>query len=91
MPATLRRYAPKRIVVPEERLLVWEVKEGWGPLCAFLGVSEPEEPFPRFNERKGFERTVLANLALGILRASALGALAGAVVAVGAVVLSSLR
>jgi len=78
--------------VPEERLLVWEVKEGWGPLCAFLGVSEPEEPFPRFNEREGFERTALANLALGILRASAPAALAGAaVVALGAVVLSSLR
>ena len=78
--------------MPEERLLLWEVKEGWGLLCAFLGVSEPEEPFPRFNERKGFERTVLANLALGILRAFAPGAQAGAaVVALGAVVLSSLR
>ena len=78
--------------VPEERLLVWEVKEGWGPLCAFLGVPEPEEPFPHVNEREGFERTVQANLALGILRASAPAALAGvAAVAAGALVLWSLR
>jgi hypothetical protein len=30
--------------VPPERLLVYEVGQGWGPLCEFLGV---EEPFPR--------------------------------------------
>merc|ERR1712241_325650 len=37
-------------VVPEEKLLVWEVKEGWGPLCKFLGVAEPCTPFPRVND-----------------------------------------
>jgi hypothetical protein len=37
--------------VPPERLLVYEVGEGWGPLCAFLGVPVPEgEPFPRLND-----------------------------------------
>ena len=36
--------------VPPERLLVYEVKEGWVPLCEFLGVAEPEEPFPRLND-----------------------------------------
>ena len=36
--------------VPPERLLVYEVKEGWGPLCEFLGVPEPEEPFPHLND-----------------------------------------
>ena len=36
--------------VPPERLLVYEVKEGWGPLCEFLGVPEPEVPFPRLND-----------------------------------------
>ena len=33
--------------VPPDRLLVYEVKQGWRPLCEFLGVEEPEEPFPR--------------------------------------------
>ena len=36
--------------VPPEKLLVYEVKEGWGPLCDFLGVEAPDEPFPRLND-----------------------------------------
>jgi hypothetical protein len=36
-------------VVPAERLLVYKVTEGWGPLCAFLGVPVPDVPFPRSN------------------------------------------
>ncbi len=43
-----------RAVVPPDRLLVFSVKEGWGPLCAFLGVEAPDEPFPRVNERAAF-------------------------------------
>lgn len=39
--------------VPRERLLVFDVKQGWEPLCAFLGVSVPNEPFPHLNESKG--------------------------------------
>ena len=37
--------------IPAERLLVFDVSEGWAPLCQFLGVAVPEEePFPRTNE-----------------------------------------
>jgi len=36
--------------VPSDRLLVWEVKDGWAPLCQFLGVPVPEQPFPRVND-----------------------------------------
>ena len=32
--------------VPAERLLVYDVAEGWAPLCGFLGVGAPDEPFP---------------------------------------------
>jgi hypothetical protein len=39
-------------VVPPDRLLVYTVQEGWEPLCEFLGVPVPEEPFPWVN--KGF-------------------------------------
>ena len=28
--------------IPEGQLLVYEVKQGWGPLCEFLGVEAPE-------------------------------------------------
>lgn len=44
--------------VPEERLLVFEVKRGWEPLCAFLGVPVPDEPFPRVNDTATFRRRV---------------------------------
>ena len=36
--------------VPASRLLVWQVREGWGPLCHFLGLEVPEEPFPSLND-----------------------------------------
>jgi hypothetical protein len=45
--------------VPAERLLVYEVKEGWEPLCRFLNVPVPEgKPFPRVNETPEFKRRV---------------------------------
>lgn len=34
---------------PKENLLVFNAKEGWGPLCKFLGVDIPSQPFPREN------------------------------------------
>ncbi len=42
--------------VPAERLLVYSVKEGWGPLCAFLGVPVPQKPFPHLNDRLSFNQ-----------------------------------
>lgn len=36
--------------VPADKLLVFNVKEGWAPLCAFLGKDVPAEPFPFVNE-----------------------------------------
>ena len=41
--------------VPKERLLVYEVSQGWAPLCAFLGVPAPQAPFPHVNTRADFE------------------------------------
>jgi hypothetical protein len=42
--------------VPPERLLVYEVKEGWKPLGEFLGVEIPEEkPFPHLNDTEAFK------------------------------------
>ncbi len=35
--------------VPKEKLLVFEASNGWGPLCGFLEVDVPEEPYPRVN------------------------------------------
>jgi hypothetical protein len=41
-------------IVPPERLLVWEVTEGWEPLCSFLGVDVPDVPLPHANDRATF-------------------------------------
>jgi hypothetical protein len=40
--------------IPPERLLVWEVSEGWEPLCSFLGVEQPEGALPHANDRETF-------------------------------------
>lgn len=40
--------------VSPERLLVFDVKEGWDPLCRFLGVSTPDTPFPHANDTETF-------------------------------------
>ena len=46
-------------VVPRDRLLVYEVREGWGPLCAFLGVPVPEgKPFPHLNNAAEFRMRI---------------------------------
>lgn len=45
--------------VPQEQLLVYEVREGWGPLCEFLGVEEPEKPFPRLNDAAEMRRRIV--------------------------------
>jgi hypothetical protein len=37
--------------IPKERLLVYRVDQGWGPLCGFLGIPVPDKPFPRANVR----------------------------------------
>ena len=40
--------------VKEENLLVFNVKEGWDPLCKFLDVPEPKQPFPNVNSREAY-------------------------------------
>jgi len=37
-----------------ERLLVHSARDGWEPLCAFLGVPVPDVPYPRINSRDEF-------------------------------------
>ena len=40
--------------IPENRLLVFEVKDGWEPLCKFLNLPIPNIPFPNTNSGKDF-------------------------------------
>lgn len=43
-------YAMVRKLVPEDNLLEYDIKQGWGPLCKFLGHEAPNSPFPRTND-----------------------------------------
>jgi hypothetical protein len=52
-----------RALLPKDELLVYQVKEGWGPLCKYLGVPVPAEPFPRKNDRGEFWERVSPALA----------------------------
>lgn len=68
-----------RRVVPPERLLVMNLKEGWQPLCEFLDKPVPMEPFPRLNDAEEAEKVAKGIFArcilvwLGIIGATAVG------------------
>ncbi len=55
--AVYRAYeeAVRRTIAPE-RLLAFDVSEGWAPLCAFLEVPVPDTPFPRTNTGEEFRK-----------------------------------
>lgn len=40
--------------IPVNQLLVFEVKDGWEPLCTFLDMPVPAKEFPRTNHREEF-------------------------------------
>jgi hypothetical protein len=61
--------------VSAEKLLVYEVKEGWGPLCEFLGVEAPDEPFPRLNAAADMRRMILGIRVLSVAVPTALALL----------------
>jgi Sulfotransferase domain len=47
-----------RDIVPPERLLEFNAKEGWEPLCRFLGKEVPKSEFPRSNESALFKKRI---------------------------------
>ena len=57
-----RRTEQVRAAIPSERLLVFDVAEGWEPLCRFLGVPVPRTPFPRANSTEEFWKLVKGEL-----------------------------
>jgi Sulfotransferase domain len=66
-------------LIAPDRLLVWNVREGWEPLCAFLEVDVPAQPLPHENDRETFLGRVMdgALAALTQWRAQAAAAAAG--------------
>jgi hypothetical protein len=49
--------------VPADRLLVFEASQGWEPLCEFLDVTVPDEPYPKVNTTEDFRAMVRARSA----------------------------
>ena len=49
-----RHNAHVRATVPADQLVEWQPADGWGPLCAALGIAEPTEPFPVTNTTEEF-------------------------------------
>ena len=66
-----------RAAVPADKLLIYNVKEGWVPLCDFLQVPIPDAPFPKSNGREDFKefskRYGPANRLAPVLRVVAAG------------------
>lgn len=58
-----RRHTERVVAtVPPERLLVFNVADGWDPLCAFLGVPTPSTPYPRENSTEQFQARAAAGM-----------------------------
>jgi hypothetical protein len=53
-----RHDAEVRATVPKERLLIYPVGSGWAPLCDWLGVAVPDQPYPSENSRADFVKRV---------------------------------
>ena len=51
--------------IPADRLLVYQVSEGWEPLCAFLGVPVPDAPYPQVNSTDEFQAMIASRAASG--------------------------
>ncbi|KAJ5358463.1 uncharacterized protein N7496_010876 [Penicillium cataractarum] len=68
--------------VPEDRLVLFDVKDGWEPLCKALGKEVPKDiPFPRINDSEEINRTAQYHIQQGLKRWGVI--LAGVAVAVG--------
>lgn len=51
----VRMHEEVRRIVPEQRLLEFQLKQGWEPMCKFLGKDIPGTPFPHINESSEFD------------------------------------
>jgi len=57
-----------REIVPKDRLLIIENhKEGWKPLCEFLGKPVPNTAFPHINKREAMFKTMVGMVWKNIL------------------------
>ena len=60
-----RHSAEVQRTIPSSRLLIYDVSQGWDPLCRFLEVPSPATPFPRANTRDEMKARMEAAAARG--------------------------
>eukprot|EP01084_Bolivina_argentea_P091292 164358_1 len=53
--------------VPKDKLLIFNVKDGWSPLCTFLGKSIPNEEFPWANDKEDMKTMYRAIKSIAII------------------------
>lgn len=53
--------AAVRAEIPKDRLIDWQPTDGWDPICAALGVSVPDSPFPLTNTTNDFRTMIGAD------------------------------
>ena len=53
-----RHNADVRAAIPADRLIDWQVGDGWGPICEGLGLPVPAGPFPHLNTTDEFRAMV---------------------------------
>ncbi|KAL4982115.1 P-loop containing nucleoside triphosphate hydrolase protein [Aspergillus falconensis] len=72
-------------VVPADRLVMFDVRDGWGPLCEALGKEVPpvDVPFPHENDSVGIERTARYHIQRALIWWAGIFAAAGCAVVVG--------
>lgn len=69
-------------IVPEERLVFFDVKDGWEPLCKALGKDVPDVPFPRINDSEAIDRLSAKMVGRGLKRWTVIMASGAAAVAI---------
>jgi len=61
-------------IIPADRLLIFSADQGWEPLCQFLGLPVPANPFPNVNDRAEMKKRIagIAAVSYGIIAVGAL-------------------
>ena len=54
------------MMIPASQLLEYDVRDGWKPLCDFLDVPVPNEPFPRENDSEATRDLYMGQMAFGL-------------------------
>ena len=70
MAAGMERWNQEVIdTVPSDRLLVWNPKDGWEPLCELLDLPVPDTPLPNVNDTENFQKNLIMGPAVAAINA----------------------